>query len=194
MNALTAILFRCWVVIVDETGPIGHSYPLSDSVWPTLSPEKLLEVVKAAHPGLPIVSAKWAERPRDYTISDPVLLVSIPGTHEVKVAPKRVRKQKQRVEEDWDAGGVGGTYKDRIWDAVREGRAVTVVPAPVAVAVEPGPKCPCGIGHTFASYRALPMLAAAERTEGFTVILDESRTCACGEALHFTTKRLLGWK
>jgi hypothetical protein len=70
----------------------------------------------------------------------------------------------------------------------------TVGDAPVETGTEVVAKC-CGIHHTAGSYRALELLGATDRTESFTAIHTERRSCSCCKAvLVVETKRLLGGK
>lgn len=213
MNALLTALdmipatpgpsFFVW--LRDERGFLDSYVTGGD--WRHYTPAKLLELVKAAHPSRPVTWCDWAERPGDFTISGACLLVWCAGEKGTPIhvaegrqkssvekyrKPKRLDLQHATaldvathfLDQDWrdDSGLRGIVARDR-----RSGGA----PAPAPL-VEAGPKCGCGIGHTLASYRALPLVSASDRTEGFTKIHDEAHTCTCGAVLHFTSTRLVG--
>lgn len=181
-----------WVSIWDQTGPTRSYCTAGD--WRHYSPEVLLQLARAAHPSLTILSAEWKPgREVGFFFEAPALVLTTPGTHEV--ARPKARKPRPKREPDLsefaDYGDDYSSHRQRHGYAlVKEAMARPDAPAPTSV--EPGPKCGCGVGHSLGSFRALPLLSASDRTEGFTAIHDESRRCVCSAPLHFTTRRLLG--
>ena len=102
----------------------------------------------------------------------------------------KMYRQAKRVEApEWDASENTRVQRHDYWSH----RAPAVAVERAAPSTKCITTCKCGIGHTLGSYRALPLIGATDRTEGFTAIHDETRACICGP-LMVTTKRLLGGK
>lgn len=193
MNALT-VAKMFWILFVDETGPCGSE--LIHGNWSHLDNATVLQLVKTAHPSRTILSVDWAAK-EQRIMGDATLLVRIPGTHEVKTAPKRARKPRAKAVSDFiETRSAAELEEDARYDAINRSRwsnMTSTAPAR-APSVEAGPACNCGIKHTMGSFRALPLVSAVDHVEKFTTVHDERRICACGQTLHITTKRLLGDK
>lgn len=184
MNALTASTFM--VLLCDESGPL-------DSFWQSreLSTDALIQLAKTMwlkRDLSTVLSAEWASKPvaglgREFHIT-------IPGTHEVKTAPKRTKKLRAQVADfdNVEDGDAFERHSARYWRHTNI--SAPRVSAPDAEVVT---AC-CGISFTIGTFRELPLLGASDRVEGSTAIHDEQRQCRCGKALGITTKRLLGEK
>lgn len=192
-----------FVWLRDERGFLDSYVTAGD--WKHYAPAKLLELVKAAHPARNVTWCGWAERPGDFTISGACLLVACAGERGAPIPESKPMTERTKPEPhrdymhataadvadrfDWrnDSGLRGIVARDDrgAFDAVRALSSMPVDTEHVATC--------CGISHTRASYRALEMISATERTEGFTVLLDEQRQCTCCKGvIAVTSKRLLG--
>lgn len=194
MNALNVRASSFWLLMVDETGPIGGLVSIQGS-WRHLELEVIAQLVRASHPGLTVLKVEWAERPRDYTISDDVLLVRIPGTHEVP-APKARRALKPRkavvevrepAEEPADDYGPSKSY----W--TYQGHTAPARKPVVLDAVEVITTCPkCGALYTAAAFAQLELVSAGDRREGGMIIHETTRRCACGAERMVASSRIAG--
>lgn len=77
------------IVFVDETGPVG-----SERV-PTWLLPLVVQAQLEEERSLKILSVEWASEPSKYASDGgPVLLVHVPGTHEISTAASRPRRQR----------------------------------------------------------------------------------------------------
>lgn len=191
MNALLST--SVMVLLSDETGP------LTSFMCAPLPLPKLLELAGAMWTGRDlstILTANWAEKPRDYAISGPVLIITIPGTHEVAV-PKKRRAPKRVQSDDVELGPSHERIDREYWRSREMRAAMRSIPAAPRTAVadtEIVITHSCGAAFTDSTFRALTLTGAETWTEGSTEIHTQTRTCRCGEAMTRTTKRLLGDK
>lgn len=173
-----------WLIVTDETGPLSSTCIQGN--WRPHAPEVLVALVRAAHPGLTVLGVDWAKEPRKYTISDEVLLVHIPGTHEVvKPAPKR-----RRLTATVDVEPADLERWDPLQWKSRENRSP--VAAPVAaepeVSAEVVNTCSCGIAYTAATWASLPLCGTKDYRDGNTLVHEDFRHCTCGSTrMIFTT-------
>lgn len=79
------------IVFVDETGPVGSEHV--PETW--LLPLNRLQAQLEDERNLQILSVEWAPEPSKYASDGgPVLLVRVPGTHEIATAVSRPRRQR----------------------------------------------------------------------------------------------------
>lgn len=69
------------LVIVDQSGPIGSMR--MPRTWRHLEQSIVEQLVRTAHPSRDVKSVRWADDPKPYGTGEDVLLVEVPGTHDV---------------------------------------------------------------------------------------------------------------
>lgn len=183
------------LVITDTTGPIGSQYmPTS---WRHLEQSVIEQLVRAAWPSRNVLSVTWAEDPAQYTVSGDVLLVEVPGVHEVKVvAGPRLHVPKARKpvepEEAVDLERWSPTY----WKSRGNLGLAPATPArsPTGPDVVVNTCTTCGTAYTAATFAALPLLGAKDVREGGTVIHETYRNCTCGSTRMIFSTRIAGEK
>lgn len=184
------------VLIHDESGPLDS---IRVSSWAHYPAATLLQLVRAAFPGLTVLSVEWAPEPRKYSATGcDVLVARIPGTHAVSLVPPKPKlksppKKPRRapVGNDWSplnelGHSHAGHWRDRM--------------LPVEDAPKPRPPtlddtetvntCPCcSTAYTARTFAELPLLSARDHREGATIVHEVMRTCRCGSTRMVTTTR-----
>src|SRR5690606_37610250 len=79
LSAVAPAAASFWLVFADEVGMLPKHNCIINGNWHHLTNETILGVLRATYPALTITWCDWAERPRDFTISDDVLLVKVLG-------------------------------------------------------------------------------------------------------------------
>lgn len=181
------------VLITDESGPLDS---IRVSSWRHHAPVTLLQLVRAAFPGLTVLSVEWAPEPRKYSATGcDVLLAHIPGTHAVTLVPQRPHKPKAKrsravpVENDWnEADDLGDTHYGHWRDRLQPAPAPK--PAPALDDTKVVNTCPCcATAYTARTFAELPLLSARDHREGGTIVHEVMRTCTCGSTRMVTTTR-----
>lgn len=181
------------VLIHDESGPLDSIRVSSLAHYPAAT---LLQLVRAAFPGLKVLSVEWAPKPELYSATGcDVLVAHIPGTHAVTLVPqapklksKSAKPKRARVDSDWsETDELGDTHYGHWRDRL--------MPAPAKAAPELDDKktvntCPCcRTSYTERTFAALPLLSAQDHREGGTIVHEVMRTCRCGSTRMVTTTR-----
>lgn len=190
-----------WVIIRDETGPL-NSYVTGGELR-KLPPEVLLQLVRAAHPSLNVLSVEWPteeQRKELGTFGSTALIVRIPGTHEIPAPkqrePKKPRKSAVDVSDAWDPTEDDQVQRRDYWKY--RGKSV-VAEAPARVPTAPSTStevvntCSCGTPYTAAEFAALPFVGAKDVRENGLVHHEDYRNCTkCGSTRMVMTTRIAG--
>ena len=178
------------LLLTDETGPLSSIQ--MPSSWRHHEQPVLEQLVRAAYPGLTVLAVKWAEDPKLFTCSGDVLLVSVPGTHEVAVPKKRTSKPRKVSEVDVADQHDGYRHTHQV-QQLRDAKFYSAPALKLSlVPEEVVNRCSCGIAYTAETWAALELRGAKDITEGATVIHEDYRNCTCGSTRMVFTTRLAG--